>query len=175
MRIPQVRLLKRLAKREGNSTEKTQSTRVFSPWKYMVAHYLKALIHVAISRFEREKERVMDLKRKKKNKDTNINRASNGSGKNKEKEVWNDNEWESAMTGIAQWEWERYKEFTREREREGMLCWFILIFWICVLCLFSKLKKSVNALLVPKPINTCYFRPFRQSTNGNSWGGYWKN
>ena len=31
---------------------------------------------------------------------------------------------------IAQWEWERYKEFTREREREreresvGVLCWF---------------------------------------------------
>ena len=30
------------------------------------------------------------------------------------------------LAGIAQWEWERYKEFTRERERErvGVLCWF---------------------------------------------------
>ena len=30
-------------------------------------------------------------------------------------------------------------------------------------------------LLVPKPINACYFRHFRQSTDGNSWGGSQSN
>ena len=26
----------------------------------------------------------------------------------------------------------------------------------------------ILSFLVPKPINACYFRPFRQSTNGNN-------
>ena len=30
-------------------------------------------------------------------------------------------------------------------------------------------------LLVSKPINACYFRPFCQSTDGNSWGGSRRN
>ena len=54
MRIPQVRLLKRLAEREGNSVEKTRSARVFSSGKYTVVHCLTALIHMAISHTERE-------------------------------------------------------------------------------------------------------------------------
>ena len=48
----------------------------------------------------------------------------------------------------------------------------VFIFWLFFILVLTFYFFS---LLVPKPINACYFRPFHQSTDGNSWGGNRRN
>ena len=50
----------------------------------------------------------------------------------------------------------------------GVNALFVPTFWGC---LYFGPYISILPILVPNPINICYFSPFRQLTDGNDWRG----